>query len=69
MPRHPSVTITRKAAERALWAIETALDDIDFGIEGTGHGDPDYPRLTRELNAAYAVINRALKKEASRDHA
>lgn len=59
------VTITRKAAETALWAIGTAFDDIDFGIEGLGHGDPDYPRLERDLTAAEKVIRRALGMEVA----
>jgi len=55
------VTVTRRAARTALWAIGTAMDDIEYGIEGTGHGDPSYPGLMRDLQAAEKVISRALK--------
>ena len=54
------VTITRKAAETAMRAIETAFDDIDYDIEYF-NSPAEKRRWEADLKAAERVIARALK--------
>lgn len=54
------VTITRKAAETAMRAIETAFDDIDYDIEYF-NSHAEKREWEARLKAAERVIGRALR--------